>query len=140
MFLEWWNRTKSLSSIWQHFSCLLDEGRPRQGKNVLPDGLNWLGYFEVAQKAIVRIQILERLFVVFRHSKNIPWVGWKILFTIFYGSSIIQSCDSFDGTNVYPWQFIPFFASNGFAWLFSYCFNIYYGLQLHYYSGSLIGS
>ena len=29
MFLEWWNRTKSLSSIWQHFSCLLDEGIPK---------------------------------------------------------------------------------------------------------------
>ena len=29
MFLEWWNRTKSLSSIWQHFSCLLHEGIPK---------------------------------------------------------------------------------------------------------------
>ena len=29
MFLEWWNRSKSLSSIWQHFSCLLDEGIPK---------------------------------------------------------------------------------------------------------------
>ena len=25
-FLEHWNSQKSLSSIWQHFSCLLDEG------------------------------------------------------------------------------------------------------------------
>jgi hypothetical protein len=25
MFLEHWNRQKSLSNIWQHFSCLLDE-------------------------------------------------------------------------------------------------------------------
>ena len=27
------------------FSRWLFEGRPRQGKNVLPDGLNWLCYF-----------------------------------------------------------------------------------------------
>jgi hypothetical protein len=27
------------------FSWWLFEGRPRQGKNVLPDGLNWLCYF-----------------------------------------------------------------------------------------------
>ena len=27
------------------FSGWLFEGRPRQGKNVLPDGLNWLCYF-----------------------------------------------------------------------------------------------
>ena len=57
--VQWWNITKSLSSIWQHFSWLLWwgdsknmeeiefsrwllEGRPRQGKHVLPDGLNWL--------------------------------------------------------------------------------------------------
>ena len=26
MFLEWWNTTKSLSTIWKCFSCLLDEG------------------------------------------------------------------------------------------------------------------
>ena len=45
--------------MWHHFSCLLDEGitkilkkrwlyegRLRQGKNVLPDELNWLCYFE----------------------------------------------------------------------------------------------
>ena len=56
------------SSIWQHFSCLLDEGipkiwkklnshggflraEPRQGKNVLPDGLNWLCYFVGSSKS-----------------------------------------------------------------------------------------
>ena len=26
MFLEWWNTTKSISTIWQKFSCLLVEG------------------------------------------------------------------------------------------------------------------
>ena len=59
-FLEYWNSQKSVSNIWQRYSCLLDEritkiwkkfsqwflgGRLRQGKNVLPDGLNWLCYF-----------------------------------------------------------------------------------------------
>ena len=34
MFLEWWNRTKSPSSIWQHFSCLLDEGIPKIRKKL----------------------------------------------------------------------------------------------------------
>ena len=31
-------------------SQLLFEGRLRQGKNVLPDGLNWLCYFAVSSK------------------------------------------------------------------------------------------
>ena len=53
-FLEYWNTQKSVWRIWQHFSHLLNEGIPkiwlfegrlRQGKNVLPDGLNWLCYF-----------------------------------------------------------------------------------------------
>ena len=34
MFLEWWNRTKSLSSIWQYFSCQLDEGIPKIWKKL----------------------------------------------------------------------------------------------------------
>ena len=29
IFLEWRNTTKSLSNIWQYFSCLLDEGIPK---------------------------------------------------------------------------------------------------------------
>ena len=37
------------------FSRWLFEDRPRQGENVLPDGLNWLCYLQVAQKAIMRI-------------------------------------------------------------------------------------
>ena len=33
------------------FSRWLFEGRPRQGKNVLPDGLNWLCYFVGSSKS-----------------------------------------------------------------------------------------
>ena len=33
------------------FSRWLFEGRPRQGKNVLPDGLNWLCYFAGTSKS-----------------------------------------------------------------------------------------
>ena len=33
------------------FSRWLFEGRPRQGKNVLPYGLNWLCYFAVRSKS-----------------------------------------------------------------------------------------
>ena len=33
------------------FSQWLFEGRPRQGKNVLPDGLNWLCYFAGSSKS-----------------------------------------------------------------------------------------
>ena len=33
------------------FSQWLFEGRPRQGKNVLPDGLNWLCYFAGISKS-----------------------------------------------------------------------------------------
>ena len=32
------------------FSRWLFEGRPRQGKNMLPDGLNWLYYFAGSSK------------------------------------------------------------------------------------------
>ena len=33
------------------FSLWLFEGRPNQGKNVLPDGLNWLCYFAGSSKS-----------------------------------------------------------------------------------------
>ena len=33
------------------FSQWLFEGRPRQGKNMLPDGLNWLCYFKGSSKS-----------------------------------------------------------------------------------------
>ena len=39
----WWGDSKNMEEI--EFSWWLFECRPRQGKNVLPDGLNWLYYF-----------------------------------------------------------------------------------------------
>ena len=39
----WWGDSKSVKEI--EFSRWLFEGRLWQGKNVLPDGLNWLCYF-----------------------------------------------------------------------------------------------
>ena len=39
----WWGDSQNMREI--EFSWWLFEGRPRQGKNVLPDGLNWLCYF-----------------------------------------------------------------------------------------------
>ena len=39
----WWGDSKNMEEI--EFSRWLFEGRLRQGKNVLPDGLNWLWYF-----------------------------------------------------------------------------------------------
>ena len=75
MFLEWWKRTKSLSSIWQHFSCLRDMGiqkmwkrlnshgvflRADQGRAKICCQMGWIGcaLLQVAQKAILRIQFL----------------------------------------------------------------------------------
>ena len=71
------------------FSWWLFEGRLRQGKNVLPDGLNWLCYFAGNSKSqrehsisfhIFGIpslsrhekccQILQTLFWVFQYSRN----------------------------------------------------------------------
>ena len=39
----WWGDSKNMEEI--EFSRWLFEGRLRQGKNMLPDGLNWLCYF-----------------------------------------------------------------------------------------------
>ena len=45
----WWGDSKNIEEI--EFSRWLFEGRPRQGKNVLPDGLNWLCYFVGSSKS-----------------------------------------------------------------------------------------
>ena len=45
----WWGDSKNMEEI--EFSRWLFEGRPRQGKNVLPDGLNWLCYFAGSSKS-----------------------------------------------------------------------------------------
>ena len=74
MFQKWWNTAKSISNIWQHFSCLLDKGtakickkfnshdgflRVNQEKEKLqPDGWNGCPILQAAQKATVRFQFL----------------------------------------------------------------------------------
>ena len=45
----WWGDSKNMEEI--EFSWWLFEGRLRQGKNVLPDGLNWLCYFAGSSKS-----------------------------------------------------------------------------------------
>ena len=45
----WWGGSKNLEEI--EFSSWLFEGRLRQGKSVLPDGLNWLCYFAANSKS-----------------------------------------------------------------------------------------
>ena len=51
------------------FSRWLFEGRLRQGKSVLPDGLNWLCYLAGSSKSHC-CQILQTLFWVFQYSRN----------------------------------------------------------------------
>ena len=53
----WHGNSKNMEEI--EFLQWVFEGRLRQGKNVPPDGLNWLCYLQVAQKAIVRIKFLS---------------------------------------------------------------------------------
>ena len=48
------------------FSRWLFEGRPRQGKNVLPDGLNWLCYFVGSSKSH-RENSISFIFLEFPH-------------------------------------------------------------------------
>ena len=54
------------------FSRWLFEGRLRQGKNMLADGLNWLCYFagNSSSRHEKRCQILQTLFWVFQYSRN----------------------------------------------------------------------
>ena len=91
----WWGDSKNREEI--EFSRWLFEGRPRQGRNVLPDGLNWLCYFEGSSKPSwefnflyifvipsssrleKRCQILQTLFWVFQYSRNSQRHGKPIL-------------------------------------------------------------
>ena len=82
MFLEWWSTTKSLSNIWQYFSCLLDEGiaeicmkfyshvvfwggacRPRQDTRFLPGGLDYLSYLAGSSNSHHEISISSCIFL-----------------------------------------------------------------------------
>ena len=76
------------------FSRWLFEGRPRQGKNVLPDGLNWLGYFAGSSKSIERIQFLSYVWnpLIKQTLSNPPKHFWVLI-------SILQKLsDNFLGT------------------------------------------
>ena len=83
----WWGESKDMEEI--EFSRWLFESRLRQGKNELPDGLNWLCYFAGNSKSHPensfflyifgipsssrhekRCQILQTLFRVFQYSRN----------------------------------------------------------------------
>ena len=83
----WWGDSKNMEEI--EFSRWLFEGRPRQGKNVLPGGLNWLCYLACSSKShrensisciIFGIplsirhdkccKILQTLFLVFQYPRN----------------------------------------------------------------------
>jgi hypothetical protein len=86
----WWGYSKNMDEI--EFSWWLFEGRLRQCKNVLPDGLNWLCYFAGSSKSHGEnsisfiffgipsssrhekyCQILQTLFWVFQYSRNSKW-------------------------------------------------------------------
>ena len=75
-FLEYWNTQKSVWRIWQHFSCLLDEGIPKIWKKLNRHScflradlgsakmcyqMGWIGcaILQVAKKAIMRIPFLS---------------------------------------------------------------------------------
>ena len=94
MFLEWWNTTKFFSTIWHHFSCLLDAGIAKLCKKLISHGcflsylkdvwqqffaLPWsackkqsweLNFFHIFAVLLTSrhekcCQILERIFVLF---------------------------------------------------------------------------
>ena len=91
----WWGDSKNMEEI--EFSRWLFEGRPRQGKNVLPDWLNWLCYLAGSSKPSwefnflhifgipsssrhgKRCKMLQTLFLLFQCSKNQLWFVLKFL-------------------------------------------------------------
>ena len=85
LFLEWWNRTKSLSSSWQHFSCLLDDELQKIWKKLNSHGSflragqkcasRWAELaVQAGQKAIVGIQFLSYFWNLL-----IKYKTWKTL-------------------------------------------------------------
>ena len=70
----WWVDSKKMEEI--EFSWWLFEGRLRQGKNVLPDGLNWLCYFAGSSKSHREnsisfvVKSSKHFFGVFQYSRN----------------------------------------------------------------------
>ena len=93
----WWGDSKNMEKI--KFSRWLFDGRLIQGKNMLPDGLNWLCYFAGSSKSHREnsisfiffgfpspnrhehcFQILQTLFWVFQYSRNS--VFWELTFIL----------------------------------------------------------
>ena len=68
------------------FSRWLFEGRPRQGKNVLPDGLNWLCYLAGSSKSHLENSI-SCIFLESPHQVDMKNVGkcYKHFFGYFNG-------------------------------------------------------
>ena len=107
----WCGDSKNMEEI--EFSRWLFEGRLRQGKNVLPDGLNWLCYFagnskshhensisfiflesphQVDMKDVVKSS--KHFFWVFQYSRNSQWLSILTLFTLGWkveGSDFVYS-------------------------------------------------
>ena len=54
MFLEWWNTTKSLSNIWQHFRAYLTRGLQKYARNSIPMMAFW-GQTKAGQKNAARL-------------------------------------------------------------------------------------
>ena len=124
----WWGDSKNMEEI--EFSQWLFEGRLRQGKNVLPDGLNWLCYFAGSSKShhIFGIpsssrhekcwQILQTLFWVFQYSRN-------------------SQCTEFTKTNQFICLLVCF---HGLLWIIKEWASVPNGISLHAIKIKLMGS
>ena len=97
----WWGDSKNMEEI--EFSRWLFEGRLRQGKNVLPDGLNWLCYFEGISKSHrknsisviysesphqldmkIMVKSSEHFFWVFQYCRNSQWYVRRLILLLNY--------------------------------------------------------
>ena len=97
----WWRDSKNMEEI--EFSQWLFEGRLRQGKNVLPDGLNWLCYFEGISKSHRKnsisviysesphqldmknmVKSSEHFFWVFQYCRNSQWYVRRLILLLNY--------------------------------------------------------
>ena len=65
-FLEHWNSQKSVSNIWQRFSCLLDEGIPKYGRNWILTMAFW-----------ATCKIAQPIQPIWQHIFALPWSAFK---------------------------------------------------------------
>ena len=104
------------------FSRWLFEGRPRQGKNVLPDGLNWLCYLAGSSKSH-RENSISCIFLESPHQVDMKNVVkcYKQFFCYF--NTLKTHCDMYFTTT-----HVKFMEQNYFNWtqvyefLFIFCF------------------